>query len=446
MSEVLPIPACRGRGTVSVRAGFLLLAAAAVFLARSSDAQVTGPPSFGGVTLREVFDSVRSSSPLLGAAKARVRAAQGSISAARTWSNPVVSFESQQMTEQDQAMGPPQRETMTTAMLPLEPIFQRGPRIRRAQALMRASEADVLTQRQQLALDAAGAFYQVALAQVNVTATLSLAQWFDTVVTYNSVRVREGVAAEADLIRSELERDFVLNELAMAESELARAEADLQTFVGGTPRSTVFHVEIDSLPLDSAITVQADRVSRPEVEAARERLVASEAATATERRMFLRELGAMVGTKNSGGSSSLVTGFTLPFPILDQNRGNTTAARAERDVAQFELEQEKRNADAEVFGAERAARILSQRVAAFGSGRVGYLARAEDARRIALGAYREGGTSLLQVIDAARAWREARSSYFETLFAQHLAVIRLLVAEGVDVLDAWPKARTGANQ
>lgn len=444
MSEVLPIPARHSRVTARVRAGFLLLALAAALPARSSDAQMTGPPSPEGVTLREVFDSIRSSSPSLGAAKARVRAAHGGLSSARAWSNPLISFESQQM-EQAPGMGASQRETMTTAMLPLEPLYQRGPRIKRAQALIRAGESDVVTRRQQLAADAAGVFYQVALAQVNVAATRSLAQWFDTVVTYNSVRVGEGVTAEADLIRSQLERDHVLNDLALAESELARAQADLQTFVGGSTHAGALQVDVDSLPLTTAIAAPTDRVSRPEVEAARQRVIASEAATAAERRMLLREFGAMVGTKNAAGSSSLIAGFTLPFPLLDQNRGSITAVRAERDVAQLEFEQEKRNADAELIGAERAARILSQRVMTFGSGKIGYLARAEDARRIALGAYREGGTSLLQVIDAARAWKEARTSYFETLFAQHLAVIRLLVAEGIDVIDAWPNVRSGAS-
>jgi outer membrane protein, heavy metal efflux system len=347
------------------------------------------------------------------------------------------------MSEQGQGLTPSQRETMTTAMLPLEPFFQRGPRIQRAQALIRASQADVLTQRQRLALDAADIFYEVALAEVNVSATRSLAQWFDTVVTYNSVRVREGVTAEADLIRSELERDHVLNDLAMAESELARAEADLQTFVGVRRGPGGVRVEVDSMPLDWR-TVRTSL--RPEVEAARQRLAASEAAAASEKRMFLRAVGAMVGTKTSGGSSSLVTGFTLPFPLLDQNRGSIGAARAERDAAKFDLEFEQRRADADLSGAEKAARILSERVGAFGSGKAGYLARAEDARRIALGAYREGGTTLLQVIDAARAWREARASYFETLFAQHRAVIRLLAAEGVDVLDTWPGSRSGASQ
>ncbi|MFL5543442.1 MAG: TolC family protein, partial [Gemmatimonadaceae bacterium] len=273
------------------------------------------------MTLREVFDSVRSNSPVLGAARARVHAARGGLSSARTWSNPIVSFERQQMSEQAPGMTTSQRETMTTAMLPLEPIYQRGPRIKRAQALIRAGEADVLTQRQQLAVDAASVFYQVSLAQVNVAATRSLAQWFDTVVTYNRVRVREGVTAEADLIRSELERDHVLNDLAMAESELARAQADLQTFVSGRSRDAL-KVYVDSLALNTGISASIVRVSRPEVEAARERMVASEAATATEGRMLLRELAAMVGTKNAAGSSSLIAGFTLPLPLLDQNRGS----------------------------------------------------------------------------------------------------------------------------
>jgi cobalt-zinc-cadmium efflux system outer membrane protein len=446
----------------------VLLASAVLALhARAGAAQSLQPGAVDGVTLRNVFDSIRTNNPLLGAASARVRAARGGLSSARAWSNPVLSIENEQMSDQMPGMTGSQRETMTTAMLPLEPFYQRGPQIARARALVRAGEADVLTQRQRLALDAADVFYDVALAQVNVFATRSLAQWFDTVVTYNRVRVREGVTAEADLIRSELERDHVLNELAMAQSELARAEADLQTFIRARPGPAEILVEVDSLPLNLDSTVFARRrlqqpagaeplgadtsptvtlVARPEVEGARQRLLASEAGTAGEKRMFLRELAAMVGAKTSGGSSSLVTGLSLPFPLLDQNRGNISAARAERDAAKFDLAFEQRRAAADLSGAEKAARILSRRVLAFGSGGAGYLGRAEEARRIALGAYREGGTSLLQVIDAARAWREARSSYFETLFAQHRAVIRLLVAEGVDVLDTWPATRSGASQ
>ena len=443
MSEFLLNRVCRLAMRLTHSSRVLLLSSALGLAGRESVAQSSASITAERVTLRAVFDSVRSNNPMLGAANAHVRAARGGLSSARTWTNPVVSVESQQMSEQGHGL-PSQRETMTTAMIPLEPFYQRGPRIQRARALIRASEADVLTQRQQVAIDAADTYYQVALAQVSVSATRSLAQWFDTVVTYNAVRVREGVTAEADLIRSELERDHVLNELAMAESELAQAEADIQTFIRGGRDAAGVQVDVDSVPLVASRIITT--TVRPEVEAARQRVVASEAAAAGEKRLFLRELGAMVGTKTMGGSSSLVTGFTVPFPLLDQNRGSIDAARADRDAAKFDLEFEQRRADADRLGAEKAARILSQRVAAFGSGPRGYLARAEESRRIALGAYREGGATLLQVIDAARAWREARDSYFETLFAQHRAVIRLMAAHGVDILDAWPGNRPGASQ
>jgi len=445
----------------------LLLAAGVVRLSQAQTAKLSTVSQ--RLTLNAVYDSVRSNSPVLAASLARVRSARGGISSAKAWSNPMISFESQQMTDQPSGMSGTQRETMTTAMIPLEPLYQRGPRIKRAEELKRAADADALTQRQQVAVDAADAFYQVALVQVNVDATRSLAQWFDTVVTYNAVRVREGVTAEADLIRSELERDHVLNELAMAESELAQAGADLQTFVGSPFDSAVVQVEIDSLPLNMPTNLdlppaqlrgaallavaQTGRpgnlrlVARPEVQAAEARLLASEATVASERRLLLREVGAMVGTKTSAGSSSLVAGFTMPFPLLDQNRGSIASARAETDAARFELEQQRRTANADLLAAESAARILAQRIAMFGSGgTIGYLNRAAEGRRIALGAYREGGTSLLQVIDAARAWREARTSYFETLFAQHRSVIRLLVSEGIDVIQTWPTLRAGATK
>jgi cobalt-zinc-cadmium efflux system outer membrane protein len=415
------------------------------------------------ITLADVFDSVRTDNPTLSGATARVRAARGALSSARTWSNPVLSFESQKMT--DNPMSPAQRETMTTAMLPLEPVYQRGPRVKRAEAIIRASEADRFAQRQQVAMDAAGAFYHMALVQVHANATRSLAEWLDTVVTYNTIRVREGAAAEADLIRSELERDLVRNDLAMTESELAQAESNLQIFLSRQPNSSGVIAAFDSLPLDatrimagnpsraswaasytgdSTVAVgSASGVRRPEVEAARQRLRASDAAVAGEHRLFIRELGAMIGNKNSGGTSSLMAGFSMPLPLLDQNRGAVETARAEQEGAQFDLALEERRAAADLAGAQRAEAILSERVA---RGSAGYLGRAEEAKRIALGAYREGGTTLLQVIDAARAWREARNSYFETLFAQHRAVLALLIAQGIDVLDAFHSTSGGGRR
>jgi outer membrane protein TolC len=71
-----------------------------------------------------------------------------------------------------------------------------------------------------------------------------------------------------------------------------------------------------------------------------------------------------------------------------------------------------------------------------GAGPDGLLARADEMRRIALGAYREGAIPLIQVLDAARAWGDTRLTFYRTLYAQHQMVLALIVANGGDLFTA----------
>jgi len=345
---------------------------------------------------------------------------------------------------------PMEREVMATATLPLEPLYQRWSRLSGANAEIRAAEADEAAERQRVALDAARAFYRTAIAQVALEAARDHAGWLDTVVAYNQARVREGVAAEADLIRSELERDRTEAEATMQEADLARARADLATYIGDHAASSSLLVPIvDDAPLtlpDTSATGRA-MATRPDIRAARERLSAAVAGVATERTSLIRELGVTVGTKWSAGTTSLIAAVSMPFPLFDQNRGAIARAAAERQTAIFDLATQERTARAETVGAFEAARLLTVRAVllARGSRGEGYLARADEARRITLGAYREGAVPLIQVIDAARAWGEARLAYYQILYAQHESVLELLVAQGVDIASALPSLTTRAE-
>ena len=180
---------------------------------------------------------------------------------------------------------------------------------------------------------------------------------------------------------------------------------------------------------------------RPDIRAARERLTAARASVATERSMIVREVGATFGAKRSAGATSMVAGLSIPFPIFDPNRGAIVRATAERDVAAFELAARERTARTELEGEYQAAQLLTERttlLAGATDGRASFLARADEARRIALGAYREGAVSLLQVIDAARAWNEARLAFYQALYAQHETIAMLVVAHGDDLIATLP--------
>src|SRR5438874_1914171 len=388
------------------------------------------------VSLLQVLDSVAARYPSLEAARARIRAARGSRSTAGTLGNPILMYQVENQPLPGRAGPPMDREIMLTATLPLEPLYQRWSRVSGANSEVRAAEADAQADRQRIELDATRAFYRMARAQVALTAARDLTAWLDSVVAYNRTRVKEGVAAEADLIRSELERDRAEADATMQEADLARARADLSVFLGDEQGR--FSVVALDAPLAFPTTPAGS--TRPEIRAARERAAAAGAGVTTERTNLIRQLGFTVGTKRTSGTTSLIAGVSMPFPLFDQNRGAIARAAAEREAATFDLAAQERHGRAEIVGASESARLLTDRarVLAGAAPGQGYLARADEARRIALGAYREGAVPLIQVIDAARAWGEAQLVYYQILYAQHESVVQLLVAEGVDIASTLP--------
>ena len=427
---------------------FLSVAATAQAPIRVADRIVpAAPPAFRTDTLSllEVLTRARDTHPLPQAASARVAAARGSRRTAGAFANPVLQYQVENTPLPGRGAVPMDREAMTTVMVPLEPLYQRGPRITRADADIRAAEADARLATIRLELDAAHAFYRASLAQVTFNVTRDLSAWLDSVVAYNQSRVKEGIASEADLIRARLEADRVSAELSMQEADFAREQAALSSFVSPST-TTSFVLAITHRPLEWRLAESPDpgneRASvlterTPSVQAARERVSSSAAGVRLERRMLIRDLSATLGTKQTGGFTSLIAGVSLPLPLFTKNGGEVARATAEERAAEFELAAAQRSASAELRGALDAATVLLRRTtflaapAPDGPEAIpAVLARADELRRIALGAYREGAVPLLSVLDAARAWGEMRIAFYRALFAQHESVLALAAALG----------------
>lgn len=420
-----------------------------------------GAPS--GLRLDEVLQRALAQNPLLEAARARVSAARGVRRTARALPNPVLTY-------WVESLGAPwrsastslDRETQTYATLPLEPLFQRSPRVRGADATVRAADAELARARQVVALDAARAFYRVAAAQDAVEAADEILARLTELVTFNQVRVEEGVAAEADLIRTQLERDRMAAIVTLEQVELSRARAALAPYVatsatGATqirdraaaPRSDALRVTVDDsadAPLPEILSPVSDfvaqaRLARPDLLASRARAEAARAEVTYQRTLTVRQIGATVGTKRTAGVTSLIAGVTLPIPLFDQNRGEVQRAAGERTATEQELAWAERQVSAEVEAAYEAVRLLTMQANRL---RGSFLSRAEESRRIALAAYQEGAVSLLQVLDASRALADARLTYYRTVFAQRQSLLEFRAATGASLLNgrARPSAST----
>ena len=396
------------------------------------------------LTLDEVVRAAVLRHPLIDAAAARVDAARGMRRTAGVLPNPVLTWQVENAPLPGKvATAGITRETSTFATLPLEPLWQRGPRVRRAAEDVRAAEADLVLARRMVALDAARAFFRAALAQVSVHAVADVEDGLDSLVRYSEARVKEGAAAEGDLIRLHVERDRVATERVLLEMEWARARGALIPMLDDSARGrSLLAVQVadsDSPPGSSGplepLSVFSTRAlsARPDVLASRARALAAGAESSVQRTLFIRQLGATFGSKSVDGASTMIAGLSMPFPLFDQNRGEMQRARGERVAAERELAWTERQALAEVAGAYESARLMTTPVAALQSR---FLSGAAENRRIAVAAYQEGAAPLLQVIDATRTLADARMTYARALHARLVSLLELYAAAGLDPVAA----------
>jgi cobalt-zinc-cadmium efflux system outer membrane protein len=252
--------------------------------------------------------------------------------------------------------------------------------------------------------------------------------------------VKEGVAAEGDLIRVKIERDRAAIDEAVARTEWVHAIAELRPFLwsasrpGSPPRLAIDSASaIAALPAFDAILARA-RLQQPELLAARARAEAARAEVEVQRSLTVRQLGATFGNKRIGGQNSMIAGVSVPLPFFDRNRGEIVRAAAERVAAEREAEWVERTLVARIEGAYESAKLLADGMRVAGGDLV---QRAEESRQIAIAAYREGAGTLLQVLDASRTLADVRLASARLLFAQRETLLQLDAASGVDPLTSF---------
>ncbi|MEO7985825.1 MAG: TolC family protein [Gemmatimonadales bacterium] len=406
---------------------------------QSQSVSATNLPGVGW-TLSQVLRRALTRHPLVEAASGRVAAAVGNRAGAGAFANPLLTYQ----VENGSFFGstrPPGVSTETSffATLPIEDLYQRWPRMRRADQETVAARSDLVAARRQVVLDATRAFYRVALAQASVEAASEIQRGLESLAAYNQSRVSEGIGAEGDLIRVQVEVERAATSTILEEVELARARASLLPFIAHhtDPAPPLDSVEVtlddpplvaDSLPpLGHFVSLALQ--GRPDLRAARARAAAAKAEVSFQRSLLFRQVGLVFGTKRVSGANTLIAGLTLPLPLFEQNRGGREAALGERTAAEAELAWSERLARADVEAAYRAAELLTRQVKRLQGT---FMARADESRRITLAAYEEGAATLLQVLDVSRAWADAQVVYYQTLFAQRQNVLELNVAAGLE--------------
>jgi cobalt-zinc-cadmium efflux system outer membrane protein len=371
------------------------------------------------------------------AARAGITIADANLITARVRPNPVVSLGADHLDflgtgfNDDNGAGPPEYGARLDFLL--ERGAKRTRRIEVAQEERAIVEAEVLDRVRALKLDVQHAFVDVQLAQENLMLARENGASLGEIVTLNEVRVRGGEVAEIELLRSRIAALQSQQAVRTAELAVRTARYRLERAIGRPPGGDF---EIEALPRLAAITTSVPDLRaralqrRPDLQA----LQRSRARSQAEIRLQLAQgqIDFTVGVEYlrqqglAGRGNSLGVFFSTPLPLFDRNQGNIARAR-----------QEERQIDARAQHLEHliasdvdlAAAQYATGEATLGMVEREMLAQARDVREITDYAYRRGQATLIELLDAQRAfnetmqaWNEARAEHARSVFLVRASV------------------------
>lgn len=299
----------------------------------------------------------------------------------------------------------------------------------------RAAQADSQDMHVLQQVGALGAFYDLMAAQERLQVFQDLAESARALLRVAQLRLRAGDLSAQDATRTRIEAERTDAELASARLAHQQAIQALAGWTGQNAPAVGWHAE-GLWPQTASSDVTADVGSlveqRPDVVAARERLAAAEAAL--QGALALNRVDPTLGVTfdhfPTGERTDRLLAVRISIPINSPSRfdGEIGRARAQKALAQDLLDKARVAAQAELLGLRQAWQIQGQRLQTY---EASILPQAQLVAAQAEQAYRKGGLSLTDLLDARRT---LRATQLETTGVRN---------EHARALGAW-RLRTGS--
>src|SRR5262249_10017810 len=297
----------------------------------------------------------------------------------------------------------------------LERGGKRHARIETAEDAREVSKLQLLNTTRALILDVQNAFVDVLQAKDNLALARENLQAFQSIANVNQQRVQACGLAKGELAGTQVAALQYQSAVRQGESRLRVAATRLQSLMGRAAASPSFDVQgelrRDASPLVFDTIQTEARELRPDLQALRR----DEARSQAELRLPIAQgkVDYTVGTEyhrefHNGNANAMGVFFQTAVPLFNRNQGEIERARQEaRQVAarilamQQSVETEVRNAWTQYSTSRDLLASIEN----------GLLTQAKDVRDTMEYSYRRGEASLVEFLDAQRAFNDARQSY-----------------------------------
>ena len=315
-------------------------------------------------------------------------------------------------------------------------------RLRSSRASVDAAEAGEIASRFQTALSADAAYFSVLADRELFRVATDRLRRAEEQLDVARVRVQAGEAIATDSLQLLLEVNRAQLAVLSRDSAVVTSRLRLGREIGLMGPAEAASIDIavpPPLPLTQEAAVSEMRSRGPQVVAARATERRADAMLLAQRESYLPEIsvGAITGAYDSElfpserKRTQLALTVSLPIWNAGQRELEVSRARIDRDVARAEREESEREA-AEVIAQAYHGYGVSR--AAIGLAMVGVAVSSENFR-VQGARYREGATTILDLLEAQVALSEAEATLVQSRYATRLALARLEALLGRRLFD-----------
>ena len=359
------------------------------------------------ITLEQALQMFEANSLELRLVAAERDRALGLAKQARARPNPVAAFSHEGLSDS----GRDYSESYFTLSQRLEWPGRHGARAETSDEEAAALESRLDAERLRLAFEVKRAFIEAAAAEERVAIVVDVRSVFRMAEQSGRERFREGDLSGYDARRLRIERARYENLSASAEIDLRNARLALASLIlPGSPGIAPAAAPEGAPPRDGELE-EKTAIARALERRAEMRSALSQMAAANASIRYLTTFTGPDVTltggykRQSDGFDGFFLGVNVPLPTFDRRKGDLEAAEASVRGALARVDLTRRSIENDVRRSLAAYVSFSGRIALI---RNQLLSEVDDLLRIARVSYSEGEMSLLELLDAAEAFRESQ--------------------------------------
>ncbi|MEO8047959.1 MAG: TolC family protein [Nitrospirota bacterium] len=381
-------------------------------------------------TLDRIIDLALERNPAILGAKSVIEQNEGMRTQAGAYPNPTIGGQTGSGTLRDPSVGPRVTEYGMTLHQTVEWPGMRAARQDAAEAGLAGATVGLDEAKLNLISDVKGMFYELLLAERTVELLQQNLEIVQEVARIVRARVRSGEGPQFESVKADVEVLKAKQEMTKAKNVVRVKLVGLNTLTAGA-LGIRYQVQGDFRSLrdrlDPEQMASRDLSQHPILQRQGKLVEQAEFTVTRERQSRVPNVTLFGGYARETGREGMVGGVSVPTPLWYRQQGHIATALGTQRKEEAELIRAQNNLSREINQHAREAETAQDQILVYEEG---LLKQAQEALRIAQLSFRQGASSLLDVLDAQRVQRQITVDYNQARFELSLALTRFERAVG----------------